>query len=257
MTKMDDQLLADELHALFDEKSAQGAPVVDRPAGVRRRVARHKRVRTLSAMVVVLLAGAGAAGVVTAAQHHANPAPPAVKPSPSTPPGTLPAYSSGGHLATSVTIDLREQQTGSADLHVGRRWTRRSSATCVASDIDIWVAVKMNGHDRSKAPAAAQLRWRGHRPRGVARPATRVLVASYGVALGAAVTTITFEVGKHVDGRMDSRTSRPVLTTGGAVDRASTTPVPFDQYPLPPKPADWTPNGDSMGMSPPDGMHKL
>jgi hypothetical protein len=247
---MDDQLLADELHALFDEKSAQGAPVVDRPAGVRRRVARHKRVRALSALVVVLLAGAGAAGVVTTVQHHAKPAPPAVKPSPSTPPGTLPAYASGGHLASSVRVDLRKQQSGSLIFTLTSLDVKISS-TCVAND-DIWMAVKINGHDIEGGGCSS---FGGGISSASAPPSDQAKFwSTYGVALGQ-TATLTFEAGKHVKGGGFTDVT-PVATTG-VMSIGVYEPVPFDQFPLPPKPADWNPTADQMGFSPPDGLHKL
>src|SRR5262245_1527015 len=111
MTMTDDQRLADQLRSVFDEHSAGVAPLVDRRAAVARRITRHKRVRTISAMAALLVVAGSIAGVLSVRDHRSGVVVPAVTPSPT--PGGLPEYANGGRLVASTRVDLMQQTSGS------------------------------------------------------------------------------------------------------------------------------------------------
>jgi len=249
MTLIDDQLLAEELRSIFEEHSAHGATVADRRADVGRRITRHKRIRALSAVAAVLLAAGSAVGAVTLQQHHGAPVQPAVTASPTTLPGQLSEYLDGGHLVASATIDVTQQTAGSFTF-TPTSWDMAIGDSCAATGKDAWLDVRMNGHDFSGSSCG---------PDGGSGTASgsfgqhEKFWRGLGVALGVP-STVTFKVGTQKP-HSTGLTVTPIHS-GGLASVGVYNPVPFDKFPLPPKPADWS-GTSSMGFGTDPGMRKI
>ena len=249
MTMTDDQRLADQLRAVFDEHSAGVAPLVDRRAAVARRITRHKRVRTLSAMAALLVVVGSIAGVLGVRDHRAGPVLPAVTPSPTVSPGQLPKYQNGGILMASATIDASRQSSGSLTF-TPESWDMIVGDSCAVIDSNMWLVAKVNGHSFSGSGCSPN---GGGGTAGGSFGQHEQFWRNLGVELGAP-STITFQIGIQKTGQKDL-TVKPRLSSG-LVSVGVYSPVPFDQYPLDPKPSDWSPT-DSTHFEVDPGMHQV
>jgi hypothetical protein len=234
MTTIDDQRLVAELRSMFDETSAGVTPLVNRRAAVARRVTRHRRVQALSALSALLVLVGGIAGASGVVRHRTASVPPAVTPSPSIEPGGLPRYQEGGKLVASAAIDASQQSTGSLTF-VADSWDMLIGESCAVLGTDMWLAIKINGHEKGRSgcsPAGGGGTFGG--PFGQQEQFWRDL----GVELGKPMT-VSFEVGRQKTMAHPSPLAHVPATglaTVGVYDA-----IPFDQYPLPPRPEGWTP----------------
>lgn len=250
MTMTDDQFLADELRSIFDEHSAHGAPVVDRRAGVGRRISRHKRVRTMSALMAVVFAAGSTAGALTWQGHHGAPVRPTATPSP-TQPGQLPEYFNGGHRDASATIDVAQQAAGSFTF-VPTSWDMQLTEACAATGKDVWLVAKLNGHNvdgMSCEPDGGS-----YGSNGGTFGHHEKFWRDLGVRLGVP-STVTFEVGKRAAHTRDLVVTP--LPSSGLASVGVYNPVPYDEYPLPPKPSDWSATASGGRFDPEAGMRQL
>ncbi len=241
MTMTDDQRLADQLRAVFDEHSAGVAPLVDRRAAVARRVTRRKQARVTAGLAAMLLIVSGLTGLYVLAGGPNRGATPAVHPTGSA--GPLPRYSDGGRLVAAATIDQAKQTSETLQFTL-TSYPMALLASCHEMRAGFRLRLSVDGRSAGDLQCPGTATYTPHRE----------FWSELGLGLGDR-STLTVELVPVKEPESGAPATAGTVASGTASVGVYES-VPLDQYPLPPKPKDWSPVS-AVHYSVDNSMHKI
>ncbi|WP_410809630.1 hypothetical protein [Micromonospora sp. 067-2] len=216
-----------DLQRVLEERSDDSAEHVMhhlRLHGVQAKVLarRRRRIATWATCAVVALAGIAATAVVSGLRADLAPAPVDTPPRVRTIEG-FPEYANGARVVAAKSAALPERRVEVTVVPTTLDLVVFSRCDSAGEEVVLEMALTVNGHDFSGGTCAGALRPRGWKDMDVAvgRPATFVMTITRAKRAGSA------EAG-------DVQVPIPAV---GAFGLAIGERVPFDRYPLPPRPA--------------------